>query len=636
MAVKGSKANSLTNGKICSKVAKGFRELVHGERRLSTPLARVGSRGEAKFREISWETAYNTIKQRFTAIIEQYSSEAIVPFKYAGPMGLLNGSSMDERFFRRLGASRLNSVPLCAGTSAAAWQSVFGNVGGIAHEEMAHAKLIVIWANNITVGHLHITKLIRQARKDGAKVVVVDPRKIRIAADADLHLSIRPGTDVILAYAVANRIRELGGLDHAFIDEHVSGTDEYLNAAKKWSLQGAAEICGLHASDIDRFARLWCTTKPAALSIGVALERTRNGGSAIRAAYALPLLTGNFGDPGAGICKPSGYFSHLDRAAIKRLAAPVKETRTLDILDLAGHILEEDLPIPIKALFIYNHNPLAVHPQQTRLLDAMSKDELFIVACDHTLTDSVAYADIVLPAATSMENTDLYKAYGHAHLQLAKPVIQPVGLSKPNTQIFRELAEVFAFEDPEFKQSDQELLELITNDIPDLNRSCDLSKHTKAKVVFRTTSPDTPTTKAMLFDPVEQQRAELGIPAFKTLSNQRRFTLISPSSDKRTNSTFGGTKANSCRPEVEVNYQDAMELGLSDGDRVKLVNEFAELELILKLSEDIRPGIASVDKGAWLQDNPAGLSVNALIPGHKSDMADGACYNDCQVDILRA
>ncbi|MGI9285988.1 MAG: molybdopterin-dependent oxidoreductase, partial [Pseudomonadales bacterium] len=398
--VQGSKQNAFTNGKICTKVATGMVELVHGDKRIKTPLRRVGKKGYAQFEAISWDQAYAVIKQKFTAIIEQYGAEAILPLKYGGPMGVLSVGSMDARFFTRLGASQLDSVPLCAGISAAAWDSVLGDVGGIAHTEMAHSKLMVVWANNITVGHLHLIKLIRNARKAGAKLVVIDPKRIRIADEADLFLQIKPGTDVVLAYAVANQIREMGGLDQAFIDEHVSSADEFLAEAKNWPLAKAAEECGLSESDITMFASYWCSIKPASLSMGVALERNRNGGSAIRAAMALPLLTGNFGAKGAGICDPSSYFN-IDRAPLKKLEAVTGSTRTINILDVGQHIVNQELSTPIKALFIYNHNPVAVHPRQKLLLDALKKEDLFTVGFDFNMTDTMAYADIILPACSS-------------------------------------------------------------------------------------------------------------------------------------------------------------------------------------------------------------------------------------------
>jgi len=633
--VRGSRANPFTDGKICAKVATGMVEWIHGEKRIKTPMRRVGKKGESKFEAITWEQAYATIKDKFTNIIKQYGSQSILPLKYAGPMGLLSVGSMDSRFFNRLGASQLDSVPLCAGVSAAAWKSVLGDVGGIAYTEMADAKLIVIWANNITVGHLHLIKLIRKARKGGAKVVVIDPKRIRIADDADLFLQIKPGTDVVLAYAVANLIRENGGLDQAFMEDNIIGADRYLEEAANWTLQKAAKECGLNEEDIQAFAKLWCLRKPAAMSIGVALERNRNGGSAVRAAIALPLLTGNFGQPGAGVCDPSSFFN-LDRDSLKRPDWITPNTRTINILDVGQHIVENDLEIPIKALFIYNHNPLAVHPRQALLKQALSNDDVFIVGYDLAMTDSLLYADIILPACSSMEYGDLYKAYGHTMLQRTQAVIPIVGESRHNTRVFRELAELFGFDDPEFHQTDDQMLADVTQALPNEGESIDGRLSNKTNVAFRDTLPNSPHNKAYLFNQEEESRAGLGVPAYQPNEQRYEFTLVSPSSDKRINSTLGGSSANHELYQVEINEADAQRKGVVDGQKVVLRNDQAEVILHLNVSDKVRPGLLYVPKGAWLRNSESGLSINALIPGHKADMADGACYNDTQVDLYSA
>jgi anaerobic selenocysteine-containing dehydrogenase len=628
--VRGSKTNPFTDGKICSKVAKGMVEWVHGDKRIRTPLRRVGQKGQAIFEPISWPQALATIEQKFNAITEQYGSQAILPLKYAGPMGVLSVGSMDARFFNRLGASQLDSVPLCAGVSAAAWESVLGDLGGITHAEMADSKLIVIWANNITVGHL--IKLIRNARKGGAKVVVIDPKRIRIADDADLFLQIKPGTDVVLAYAVANQIGKMGGLDDAFIADNVSGADQFLEEAQNWTLEKASLECGLDQSLIREFANYWCCLKPASLSIGVAMERNRNGGSAIRAAMALPLLTGNFGPSGAGICDPSSYFD-IDHDVLKRPDWIKPGTRTINILDVGQHIVEGDLEIPIKALFIYNHNPLAVHPRQALLKQALSDEDLFVVGFDLTMTDSMAYADIVLPACSAMEYGDVYKAYGHTVLQRSDAVIPAVAESRPNTQVFRQLAEVFGFDDPEFQESDEQMLAAAVKPLPAIGKSIDGRLRKQSNSAFRGVKPNAPIGRAMLFNQAEEQRAGLGVPKYQPLKQTGEFTLVSPSSDKRINSTLGGSQANTEVYQVEMNQGDANAKGLVNGEKVVLSNDQARVVLHLLLSDKVKSGLLYVPKGAWFASSESGLSINALIPGHKADMADGACYNDAQVNI---
>lgn len=631
--VRGSNKNPFTAGKLCAKVTNGMVEWVHGDKRLTQPLLRSGDKGSGQFEAVSWDRAYEEIKLNFERIIAAHGAQAILPLNYGGPMGVLSGHSMDERFFARLGASIINRTPLCTAATTAAWTSVLGDVGGIDFAEMEHSKLIVIWANNITIGHLHLTKIIRQARKSGAKLVVIDPKRTRIAEEADLFIQLNPGTDVVLAYAVANLLQSNGGLDQDFIKANTSGAEQFLDQARQWDVAKAASICGVSEQQIKELAQLWSRQKPAAMTMGVGLERTRNGGSSIRAAMALPLLTGNFGARGAGICDPSAYFN-VDSSKLRCPELREEPVRQINILDVGQHIVEDNLDVPIKSLFIFNHNAVAVHPRQKLLIEALKQDDLFVVGFDVNMTDTMHYADVVLPACSSMEYGDLYKAYGHAYLQRTEPVIPPLGESRSNTQVFRELAAVFGFDEPALKESDAEMLASAVPDLIEVGETLDRSTASDSASVFRDLPPDTPTGKAQLFDAQEQQRSGLGVPAYQALTQKREFTLVSPSSDKRTNSTFGGTTANKTPYCVEMHTTDAARKNLSDKQKVKLVNELAEVVLYLTVSDAVKPGLLYVPKGAWCADSESNLSINALIPGSKADMGDGACYNDTQVDVV--
>ena len=508
--VRGSDANPFTRGKICAKVAQGLPEQVHGSRRLLTPLMRNGPKGAGAFKTASWEEALHAIYERFSEIIEGHGSEAIAPLTYGGPMGLLAGGSMDMRFFHRLGASLVDSTPLCTGVSSAAWDAVFGDVGGIAYSELEQSQLIVVWGNNITACNLHLTTLIRDARKRGAKLVVVDPKRVRIARDADLHLPLMPGTDVVLAYAVAGLLAEEGGLDQDFIAQHVSGAEAFLAEAASYSPRRAAALCGLAEDDIRLFARWWRELSPAAISVGVAPERNRNGGSGLRAAFALPALTGNFGRPGAGICDVSGYFP-IDRDRLSRPDLARPGLRQFNVLDLPRHILDPGNDQPLKAVFIYNHNPVAVHPCQGDMREALASEQLFVVGSDVSMTDSLAYADVILPASTSLEYGDLYKAYGHYYLQRSAPVLPPLGESLPNTEIFRRLAARFGFDEDCFSDSDEELMDqaiapecealqgMRPSQLP-LDAATDMSA-ASAPSLLRGLPPATPSGRIELFSP---------------------------------------------------------------------------------------------------------------------------------------
>lgn len=640
--IRGSEANPFTGGKVCSKVTTGFPAQVHGPDRLTTPLRLCGQKGSGHYEAISWDTALEEIHQRYQSIISEHGPQAIVPLSYGGPMGLLAGGSMDKRFFNKLGATQVDASTLCAGVSGAAYESVFGDTGGIPYEELSSSKLIVVWGNNITVGNLHLTKLLRRARKSGAKLVVIDPKRIRIAEEADLHLPILPGTDVVLAYAVAAELERLGALDNSFIAEHVHGAEAYLERARTFSLSDAVSICGIELADIEAFVDMWANISPAAISIGVAPERNRNGGGGIRAAFALPVLTGNIGLPGAGVCDVSGFFP-TQRDVLEQSSLIPDGTREISVLDVPTKILSQDEDVPIKSVFIYNHNPVAVHPRQAQMQEALLCEDLFVVGSDITMTDSMVYADIILPAASHFEYGDLYKAYGHNYLQRSEAVIDPVGEALPNTEIFRLLARKFGFDEECFTHSDEELMNVaLMPDVEALGGRLATDISTKGAIdmtvgnrssLLRDALPDTPSGKIELFSETLERECGEGLPQYRPLENDFGFVLVSPSSDKRTNSTFGGVADHDRDIAVEMNPDDAASLGLTDGQQVRIYNHQAEVIMPLSVSDKVRPTTLYVPKGAWIKDSKTGQTINALIPGHKADIAGGACYNDTTVNV---
>ncbi|MEP4146454.1 MAG: molybdopterin-dependent oxidoreductase [Halioglobus sp.] len=640
--VRGSNANPFTRGKICAKVATGLSHQVHGPDRLLTPLLRDGPKGAGAYRRASWDEALDTIHQRFKAIIEEHGAQAIAPLTYGGPMGLLAGGSMAERFFNRLGTSKINTTTLCTATSSAAWESVFGDVAGIAYDELQHSKLIVIWGNNITACNLHMINLLRRARKEGAKLVVVDPKRIRIADEADLHLGLMPGTDVVLAYAVAAELERIGGIDQAFLDQHVHGADQYLAEAQKYSVEEAAAICGIDAADIREFARMWRDLSPAAISVGVAPERNRNGGSGLRAAFALPALTGNFGALGAGVCDVSGYFP-TNGEKLSRPDLRDEEVREFNTLDLASHLLDPGDELPLKAVFIYNHNPLAVTPQQGKLKAALCSEDLFVVGSEISMTDSMACADVILPAASHLEIGDLYKSYGHQYLQRSAPVLRPQGEAVANMELFRRLAKRFGFSDPCFKDSDEQLMDQAIDAEylgPDIDRASaipvgsalDMGINDPASLL-RGNDAQTPSGKIELYSEALEKECGMGLPRYQPLQRARQFVLVTPASEKRINSTFGGVAGHDSDLAAQISPEDAQERSLKSGQPVRLFNDEGAIELPLLVSERIRPGTLYLPKGAWMRDSATGLTANGLIPGHKADLAGGACYYDCTVDL---
>ena len=629
---------------LCAKVPQAYPAFVHGAGRLRTPLRRVGARGEGRFERITWGEALDAIHARFSAIIAAHGPEAILPLNYAGPHGMLAGGSMDLRFFHKLGASLLDRRPLCGGIRTEAWVGTFGPVPGIRPEQVADARLIVVWGNNVTWSNLHLVPWINRARKAGARLVVVDPRRTVIARRADLHLALRPGTDVVLAWAVAAELERRGGIDRAFVGRHVEGVDEFMALARRWSVSDAARVCGVPEEDVRALAEWYHTLSPAAISVGNGLERNQNGGSGIRAIFALPALAGKFGVPGGGLVNGASFAFPKTPGRLARPDLVPEGTRTLNIIDVGRHLLDASLVPPIKAVFIYNHNPVVVHPDATRLQRGLAREDLFVVGADVVMTDSMTYADVVLPAASHFEHADLYPAYGQHWLQRAEPVISPQGEALPNTEIFRRVAARFGFSDPIFRASDAELMDdALDPDDPRLggvrphrlatDRALAMTVGGEDAILFRNVLPKTPSGKVELASAYLEKKYGARLPTWRPVESRYPLALISPASDRRITSTFGGLHVADGPPPLEMHSDDARARGLHDGMRVRVWNDLGEIRLPLRISDALPRGVVCTLKGAWLATSDNGQTVSALCPAHHADISEGACFNDARVEV---
>lgn len=643
--VRGSDANPFTKSVLCNKISRYYPEFVHGENRLTNPLRRVGKKGAAEFEVISWEQAFDAIFENFSAAIDTYGPQSIVPLNYAGPHGMISGSSMDGRFFHKMGATLLNRGALCGGVKSEAYKSLFGGMPTMPPEQATKSKLIVVWGNNVTVSNLHFSGITKEARKNGAKLVVIDPKRVKIAETADMHLAITPGTDVVLAWAIALELERLGGIDHEFVKKWAVGFDAYMDAARQITVEQAAEICGITTEEIQTFAKLYLDSNPAVINIGNGMERNRNGGSGNRAAMALPVLAGKFGVAGGGLIGKAGNAFPNTPDRRKGTDLIPDGTRTFNIIDVAKHILDDDLEIPVKGVFIYNHNPVSVHPDQNRMKRALSRENVFLVGCDIAMTDSMAYCDIVLPASTHFEFADVYGAYGQQFLQRADPVIPRVGNSLPNTEIFRRLAARFGYTDPLFNKTDEELMDE-SMDLTDARlqgyRPSELPRDRAIRmefdggeaIPFVNTYPTTKSGKVELVSEELGNIFDQALPTFRELKSDYPLYLITPSSDKRINATFGGLKACDEVPLLEMHPADAKARAIEDGATVKVWNELGDVHLILKVTDAVRPGTVYSPKGAWFKTSDTGQTTNALISGDRyADLIGGACYNDTRVEV---
>jgi anaerobic selenocysteine-containing dehydrogenase len=637
--VRGSRAVPYTAGVICNKVAQDMGAFVHGPQRILHPLRRTGPKGSGQFERITWGAALDEVHARTSAVIERWGPQAVAPLNYAGPHGFLAGDSMSLRFFHKLGATQLYRRSLCGGVRTEAWTGTYGAVPGCPPEFAANAKLNVVWGNNATVTNLHVVRGIRQSKRKGGRLVVIDPLRTKIAEQADLHLAPLPGTDVLLAWALAAELERMGAFDTAFIEQHVLGFEQFMADARAWPVVRAAAACGLREDAIVQFAQWLADADPLVFAPGNGLERGRNGGSSIRALIALPALLGKLGN-GSGLVLGAGNAFPKTPARLQRPDLVPAGTRTLNLIGVGRHLVEDDIDPPLRAVFIYNHNPIVVHPDQNRMRRGLARDDVFAVGIDVAMTESMAHCDIVLPAATHFEYADLYAAYGQHWLQRAEPVIAPLGESLPNTEIFRRLAARFGFDDACFKASDEELMDAAV-DVPGVRPSAISTERAlqmkaadgKPLVLFDNVFPATPSGRIELQSETLAKRwGEAALmPAWRERGGDYPLMLISPASDRQISSTLGFT---GLTPKLLMHPRDAAARGLADGAEVKVWNERGEVILPLEVTDDIAPGVVASEKGAWLSTSRTGQTISALVSADmRADLAEGACFNDTLVEV---
>jgi anaerobic selenocysteine-containing dehydrogenase len=640
--VRGSESVPFTAGVICNKVARDMPAFVHGRQRILHPLRRTGPKGSASFEPVSWDAALDEIHARTAAVIGRWGPQAVTPLNYAGPHGMLAGDSMSSRFFYKLGATQLYRRSMCGGVRSEAWAGTYGAVPGGPPELAADAALNVVWGNNATVTNLHLVRRLRQAKRKGGRLIVVDPLRTKIAEQADLHLAPLPGTDVLLAWALATELDRMGAFDQAFIAQHVLGSDAFMAAARAWPATRAAAACGLREEQIMTCARWLAEADPLVFAPGNGLERGRNGGSSIRALIALPALLGKLGS-GSGIVLGASNAFPKTTARLQRPDLAPDGMRTINLLDMGRYLADDAIDPPLRAVFIYNHNPVIVHPDQNRMRRGLAREDLFTVGIDVAMTESMDYCDIVLPAATHFEYADLYPSYGHHWLQRAEPVIPPVGESLPNTEIFRRLAARFGFDDPAFHATDADLMDAAVDlgavrpsAIPTDSGFQMKGKDGQPLVLFENVFPATPSGRIELrSESLAQRWGEAALmPTWREGTSDYPLMLISPASDRQISSTLGFADT---KPRLMMHPSDAAARGLTDDAVVKVWNERGEVILPLHVTDAVPPGVVASEKGAWLATSRTGQTISALVSADmRADLAEGACFNDTRVEVASA
>jgi anaerobic selenocysteine-containing dehydrogenase len=630
--IDGGDANPVTGKYICGKVRR-FGERLYGEDRLLYPAVRKGAKGQGVFSRVTWDEALDQIAQRMERIRDTTGAEAILPFCYGGSNGLLTQDTNDATLFRGFGTSRLART-VCAAPTGAANQGLYGKMAGVTYADYLHARLIVLWGVNPAASGIHLIPYLREARKLGAVLVVIDPRATSLARQADLHIAPRPGTDLPVALAVHRYLFEHGRADERFLAAHARGVAELRERAQEWTIDRAAAEADIDPRTLERFAEMYATASPALVRCGWGLERNRNGGSAAAAVLALPAVGGKFGVRGGG-------FSMSNSAALGIKAAawmndtPEPQTRLVNMNHL-GRALTEFKDPPVEMLFVYNCNPLATMPDQNRVLEGLKREDLFTVVYEQVATDTARYADVLLPATTFLENYDIAKGYGPISLQLVKPVIEPIGEARPNTEVFSELAARLGIGEAE---EETDTLLRITSRLPP-GLSAELMETGSATppfggapIQFVDVFPLTPDGKIDLFPAALHSGAPAGLYGYRPdpASEQYPLALISPASEKSVSSTLAELRE---RPApLQMHPDDASARGLAADDPVRVFNQLGEVHCPVALNKDLRPGTVALPKGLWRKSTFNGSTSNALVPDSLTDLGGGACFNDARVQV---
>jgi anaerobic selenocysteine-containing dehydrogenase len=631
--IDGSTENHITQGYICAKVRR-FHERVYGDDRMLFPAIRRGAKGAGQFKRVTWDDALDLVAQKFVEARDAGGSETILPLCYGGSNGFLTQDYADAILFRRFATSRLLRT-VCAAPTGAANLGLYGKMASVSYEDFPDAKLIIAWGVNPSVSGIHIMPFIKEARENGAFVVVIDPRATPLARQADVHLAVRPGTDLPVALSIHRYLFEEGHAAQAFLDEHASGAAALREKARPWTFARAAEASGVDAAELQRLAERYARTSPAVVKCGWGLERNRNGGSAAAAILALPAVAGKFGVRGGGYAMSNSASWDIERSW---LADQEPSTRAVN-MNKVGRILTEPEGSPINVLFVYNCNPVAILPDQRRVIRGLEREDLFTVVFDQVLTDSAMYADVVLPATTFLEHYDFARGYGPITLQLGKPVIDSVGEARSNTDVFMDLARRLDLTVDGDPADDLEAMLGVLGELPQ-QIGDDLRDRWKADppyggrpIQFVDVYPKTHDRKVHLFPPELDKQAPMGLYGYQPDPATAEFPLamISPASERTISSTLGELS----RPEVrlEMNLEDAAARGIKDGDAIRVWNALGEMRINARVSPLISRGIVAVPKGVWRRHTKNGYTSNAMVPDSLADLGGGACFNDARVQV---
>ncbi|MDQ0219098.1 molybdopterin oxidoreductase family protein [Peribacillus cavernae] len=642
--VEGDPDHPVTKGNICNKV-RNMTARLYDPKRMQYPLKRIGNKGDGKFERISWEEAIDTITSKWKDLINQNGPESILPYSFYGNMGNLSAEGMDRRFFNRLGASRLERS-ICNSAGSSGYRYTMGGSIGVDPEDTIHSKLFIFWGVNAVSTNMHQVTIAQQARKNGAKIVVIDVHKNQTGRWADWFIPILPGTDSALALGIMHVLFAEKMEDADFLEKYTVGAEELRQHVLQYDPQTVSAITGVPVEDIYRLARMYGQISPAFIRIGNGIQHHDNGGMCVRTISCLPGITGQWRVKGGGAIKGNSvYLSHNARALQRPDLLKNKATRSINMNAIGKALLEtED---PIRSLFVYNSNPAVVAPDANKVREGLMREDLFTVVHDLFLTETAAFADIVLPAAASFETMDFYASYWHNYMQIQQPVTEVYGESKSNTDVFKLLADGMGFDEQAFKDSEEDMIEqALDNPYNPYLEGISLQNLLENQFVKAKITPlfpgklSTPSGKIELYSKQMLKDGYDPLPVYNPIADDGDlpFLFIPAPNHHFLNSTFSNNTRHVAlekEPRLHMNVKDARRLGIGDGDIVRIHNHRGECELKTAVGENVLPGVL-VSQGLWADRPGAKQLVNALTPDRIADMGGGATFFSGRVHAGKA
>ncbi|OPH51980.1 oxidoreductase [Paenibacillus ferrarius] len=642
--IEGDPNHPVTQGAICNKV-RNMAARMYDEKRLQYPMKRVGPKGEgSQFERITWEEAITTITSRWKQLIAEKGPESILPYSFYGNMGRIGTEGMDRRFFNRMGASRL-LYAICEAAGSEGYKYTMGGSFGTDPEDTVHAKLIIMWGINAVSTNMHQVMLAEKARKNGAQIIVIDAHKNQTGRWADWFIPILPGTDAALALGIMHILFAENKVDEDFLHQYTKGHEALKEHVKQYDPSMVSTITGVPVEDIYRLARLYGDTAPSFIRIGNGIQHHDNGGMCVRTIACLPALTGQWLHQGGGAIKGNGGYLEHNIPALQRPDLREGNARQINMNLLGSALLELDPPI--HSLYVYNSNPALVAPHANKVRKGLEREDVFTVVHDLFLTETAKYADIVLPATSSFENTDFYRSYWHRYVHLQLPVIAPYMESKANVDVFRLLAAGMGYEEDALQDSDEALIRQAL-DHPGNPALANITYETLLEKQFLKAEAKplfpgelkTPSGKIELYSEEMERKGFPPLPTYTPLVDEGDlpFLFIPAPNHNFLNSTFAHNEKHrrmEKTPKLHMNEADAASLGLVSGDYARVWNDRGECELLVAAGTDVLPGVV-VSQGLWADVPGKKALVNSLTPDRVADMGGGATFFSGRVRIEKS